>query len=138
MRKKLLIESERKIKELRNAEPVFKSLEKKYVTEYEIPELENRKKVLESLRNLPNHLKTDSIDILNHSKKYDKIRKSNLEERIRNRMNVIKSQTKFDTEKYKTKTLERMLMRDEIQQSVEEERKNERLRLIQNTKHYAK
>ena len=53
-------------------------------------------------------------------------------------MEVINSQTKFDTTKYKTKTLERIMIRDEIQKNVEEEKKNERLKLIQNTKNYAK
>jgi len=75
MRRKFIIESEAKIKELNNKEPVYKSLERKYVTNFEIPELEQRKKILENLRNLPTHTKISSVDIMKHSKEYEIMRK---------------------------------------------------------------
>mmetsp|Transcript_30579 Transcript_30579/g.30059 ORF Transcript_30579/g.30059 Transcript_30579/m.30059 type:complete len:429 (+) Transcript_30579:1334-2620(+) len=137
LRKKNLIESEQKIKELKKQTPLFKSLERKYFTDFEIPELQHRKKALEEMRNMPNHSKVDIENIKKHSLDYEMLRKKKLEERIQSRMEIIKSQTDI-SKKLQTKTYQRMKLRDEMEISVAEEKKMERLKLIQSTKNYAK
>lgn len=138
LRQKHLRESEHKLKELSTLEPLHNKIEKRYIEEFEIPELEKRKKILEDLRNLPYHSKTDIEDIKKHSAEYEKLRKKRLNERMAERMENLKSHSKFSIHQYKTKTFEQMAMRDEMQASIEEEKRQERLRLVQNKKHYAK
>jgi hypothetical protein len=138
MRNRHLRESENRIKELKAQEPLFCKIESKFKQEFEIPELEKRKKVLDELRNLPYHTKTDIDDIRNHSVEYQKLRKKRLEERIKDRMDNIKSFSNYSVNKYKTKTFEVMAMRDEMQNSMEEEKRQERIKLLQSKNHYAK
>ena len=138
LRNKHLQESENRLKELKAIEPLHNKIENRYKQEYEIPELEKRKKILEDLRNLPYHTKTDIEDINTHSVQYEKLRKAKLDERIRNRMDVIKSHSNYSISQHKTKTFETMAMRDEMQQSLEEEKKQERIRLQSNKKNYSK
>lgn len=113
-------------------------MEQKFMTNFELPELEKRQKALEDLRNLPYHSKTDIEDIRNHSIEYQKIRKDKLDERIKKRMDQIKSYSNYSVSNYKTKTFEQMSMREDMQNSIEEEKKQEKLRLLQNSKQYAK
>lgn len=138
LRQKHLRESENRLKELRTIEPLHHKIEKRYMDTYELPELESRKKALEELRNLPYHSKTDIDDIKHHSIEYEKLRKQRLEERIKNRMDTIKSYSNYSMSNYRTKTFENMSMREEMERSLEEEKRIERLRMINNTKQYAK
>ena len=112
--------------------------EKKYMLEFEIPELEKRKKVLEELRNYPLYTKTDYENIRKHSMEYEKIKKQKLDLRIKSRMETIKVHHQYDPKKFKTKTFERLAMREDLEKNMEEEKKNERMKLINQTKHYAK
>ena len=130
-------ESENKIKELRSLEPLHRKMESKFNNEFELPELEKRQKALEEMRHQPYHSKTDIEDINNHSIEYQKVRKEKLDERIRKRMDQIKSYSNYAFSN-KTKTFEQMSMREDMQNSIEEEKKQEKLRLLQNSKQYAK
>ena len=134
LRTKHLKESERKLQELRSLEPLHEKYEKKYMTEVELPELEKRQKILQDI-SLQN--KSDLQNIGQHSVEYEKLRKQKLQERLQKRMDQIKSYSNYNVAQFKTKTFEMMSMRDEMQQSIEEEKRQERIKLIQNRKHYA-
>lgn len=135
LRKKILKDSEIKLQELRTIEPLHEKYEKKYMDEFELPELERRQKILSDIAA---NNRSDFQSINQHSVEYNVIRKQKLEERMKKRMDQIKSYSNYSVSQHRTKTFEMMSMRDEMQASLEEEKRQERLRLIQNTKHYAK
>jgi hypothetical protein len=97
------------------------NMKNKFVNDVVVPQIEERKQVLDHFRSLPFHDHIDREDIHKHSIEYDKMKKKRLEERMKERFEKIKN-FKYSIKQHKTKTFENMNMREEMKKTMEEEK----------------
>lgn len=109
------------MKELQNSEPLHEKLQSKFKAEFELPEIQRKIEILKSRKNDVLHKKPTIDEVKEHDLHYMKQRKERLEERISERINKIRSHSQLSSKIIRTKTQDRIKLREELEKALAQE-----------------
>jgi hypothetical protein len=109
------------MRELQNSEPLHEKIKNKFKEEFELPEIQRKIEALKSRKNDVLHKKPTIEEVKEHNLNYMKNRKERLEERIGERINKIRSHSQLSSKVIRTKTQDRIKLRDELEKALAQE-----------------
>lgn len=122
---------------LTNPLPLYKKIETNYKKQVLMPELEKKKEMLKSIRNL--HKPLDFTSIQEHARAYSQRRAESIEKRRQDRDNQIKEQTRnYEFAKHKSMFLLNVLENEKEQKELEAIKSSELVDLYEKKKNYGR
>ncbi|CAI2384726.1 unnamed protein product [Moneuplotes crassus] len=132
-RERSLHEREEEYKKVKNITPMFEKLRKSYVESHELPELQKKKEILTSIRDL--HQPINFKEFCQHEKKWKKNRKSMMKKLVDKRKEMNRSSNNLP---YKSKFTKDYLEQEAIRISEKLHEKEKRSNYRVKLKHYGK